>query len=102
MKEGIFDGPQIRQLIKDPNFVKSMSKLEKRNWNCFVFFFIQNFLGNRKIENYLQLFNDMLSNLKHLGCSMSIKLHSHLDRFPENLGEYSEEQAERFHQDIRT
>lgn len=36
---------------------------------------------------------------------MSIKLHfshSHLDRFPENLGDFSEEQGERFHQDIRT
>ena len=35
---------------------------------------------------------------------MSIKvhyLHSHLDRFPENLGDLSEEQGERFHQDIR-
>lgn len=28
-------------------------------------------------------------------------LHSHLDRFPDNLGDYSEEQGERFHQDIR-
>ncbi|CAB3235955.1 unnamed protein product [Arctia plantaginis] len=27
---------------------------------------------------------------------------SHLDRFPENLGDQSEEQGERFHQDIRT
>ena len=35
---------------------------------------------------------------------MSIKIHylfSHLDRFPENLGELSEEQGERFHQDIK-
>ena len=35
---------------------------------------------------------------------MSIKvhfLHSHLDRFPDNLGCYSEEQGERFHQDIK-
>ena len=35
---------------------------------------------------------------------MSIKvpfLHSHLDRFPENLGGFSEEQDERFHQDIK-
>ena len=29
-------------------------------------------------------------------------LFSHLDRFPENLGDLSEEQEERFHQDIRT
>lgn len=57
------------------------------------------------LENYLQLVNDMLSNLKHLGDNMSIKLHySHfpLDRFLENLGDYSEEQGERFHQDICT
>ncbi|GFX39838.1 tigger transposable element-derived protein 1 [Trichonephila clavipes] len=35
---------------------------------------------------------------------MSVKvhfLHSHLDYFPENLGDVSEEQGERFHQDIK-
>lgn len=36
---------------------------------------------------------------------MSLKihfLHSHLDFFPENLGAVSDEQGERFHQDIAT
>jgi hypothetical protein len=36
---------------------------------------------------------------------MSVKVHylrSHLDRFPENLGDLSEEQGERFHQGIKT
>ena len=35
---------------------------------------------------------------------MSFKLHfidSHVEYFPENLGNYSEEQGERFHQDIK-
>ena len=35
---------------------------------------------------------------------MSVKVHflySHLDYFPENLGAFSEEQGERFHQDIK-
>ena len=35
---------------------------------------------------------------------MSIKVHflfSHLDEFPENLGTVSDEQGERFHQDIK-
>jgi len=35
---------------------------------------------------------------------MSIKvhyLHSHLDRFPENLGDFSEEQGESFHQNLK-
>jgi hypothetical protein len=29
-------------------------------------------------------------------------LHSHLDRFPENAGDLSEEQGEIFHQNIKT
>ena len=35
---------------------------------------------------------------------MSVKLHflhSHLEYFPDNLGDYSEEQGERFHQDLK-
>ena len=38
-----------------------------------------------------------------MGCCMSAKLHflcSHLDFFQENLGDFSEEHNERFHQDI--
>jgi hypothetical protein len=36
---------------------------------------------------------------------MNVEVHylrSHLDRFPENLGDLSEEPGERFHQDIKT
>ncbi|GBN95343.1 hypothetical protein AVEN_28517-1 [Araneus ventricosus] len=46
----------------------------------------------------------MIKNLKIFGCSMSLKVHflnSHLDYFPEKLGEVSEEEGERFHQDIK-
>ena len=35
---------------------------------------------------------------------MNLKLHfmdSHVEYFPENLGDYSEEQGQRFHQDIK-
>ena len=41
---------------------------------------------------------------KTLGANMSIKLnnlHSHVYRFQENLGSTSNEQGERFHQDIK-
>ena len=40
-----------------------------------------------------------------IGARMSIKMHflnSHLDYFPNNCGDYSEEQGERFHQDLAT
>lgn len=48
------------------------------------------------MENLLKAYND-------LGCNMSLKvhfLHSHLDFFPQNLGDVSDEHGERFHQDI--
>ena len=41
------------------------------------------------------------STYKEMGCRMSLKvhfLHSHLDAFPQNLGQFSDEQGERFHQ----
>ena len=40
-----------------------------------------------------------------MGCKMSLKLyilHSHIDEFKDNLGDYSEEQHERFHQDVKS
>jgi hypothetical protein len=47
---------------------------------------------------------NMLDKFKLLGCKMSLKLHflaSYLDYFPPNLGAVSEEQGERFHQDLK-
>ena len=46
----------------------------------------------------------MLEAYRQMGCRMSLKmhfLHSHLNFFPENLGAVSDEQGERFHQDIQ-
>ena len=65
---------------------------------------VVNFLGNQKSTNYKQLVAILVKNYEKLGCSMNLKLHfldSHLDYFPEDPGDCSEEQGERFHQDIR-
>lgn len=46
-----------------------------------------------------------LKSFNIFGCNISVKvhyLHNHLNRFPENLGDFSEEQVEKFHQDITT
>ena len=80
-----------------------MNEIEDSAWNSFVKV-VQNFLGNNKADNYEELVTSMLNNLRKLGANMSIKvhyLHSHLDRFPEFLGDLSEEQGERFHQDVK-
>ena len=99
----IFGGPQIRKLIKDPNFQHSMNEIELASWWSFVEV-VQSFLGNRKAGNYKDVVQKLLDNFQAFGINMSIKvhfLHSHLDRFPENLGDVSDEQGERFHQDIK-
>ena len=88
LRAGIFDGPQIRQLIKNsPAFEVTMNHVGQEAWNCFVQV-VMNFLGNTKVENYEDLVANMLVAFKNLGCNMSIKMHylySHMDRFPENL-----------------
>ena len=103
IKEGIFIGPQIRQLIADTNFEECMNNTESEAWNGFKEV-VHNFLGNKKDARYTEYVDNMLEKFEALGCNMSLKLHflhSHLDRFPGNLGAVSEEQGERFHQDIR-
>jgi hypothetical protein len=103
VKEGLFDGPQIWQLIRDSTFTNSMIDLELQAWDPFNEV-IAKFLGNFKDPQYKQTVKTMLEKLQALGCNKSLKfhvLHSHLDNFPENLQALSKEQDERFHQVIK-
>lgn len=103
IKAGVFDGPQIRQLLRDTNFIESMEENEKTAWLAFKNI-VNNFLGNIRASNYAIVVEQLLDSFQRLGCNMSIKvhfLHSHLDEFPENLGAVSDEQGERFHQDLK-
>lgn len=102
IKEGVFVGPQIKKLMQDPEFDKTLQKVEKAAWKSFKDV-VNGFLGNNKSKNYETLVSKMLSNYHRMGCRMSLKIHfldAHLDIFPENLGDVSDEQGERFHQDI--
>ncbi|GBP23684.1 52 kDa repressor of the inhibitor of the protein kinase [Eumeta japonica] len=92
----------IKNLKQDTNFERTMNEAEKAAWVSLKNV-SQNFLGNNKSEDYSILVDELLENYKYLGCLMNLKLHfldSHLNHFPENCGDYSEEQGERFHQDI--
>lgn len=102
IKEGIFVGPQIRELIKDDVFNTMLNEVERRAWRAFKAV-VHNFLGNVRAENYKNIVSELLTAYKEMGCRMSLKIHfldSHLDFFPENLGAVSDEHGERFHQDI--
>ena len=103
LKEGIFIGPQIRTLLKDENFVNTMTKDQISAWVIFKEV-VGNFLGNNKTQNYKVLVGKLVKSYEKLGYLMNLKLyflHSHFDSFLSNLCDFSEEQGERFHQDIK-
>jgi hypothetical protein len=54
IKEGIFNGPQIRKHFRDEQFDHTLSGNEKRAWNDFRLA-ATNFLGNNKADNYKEL-----------------------------------------------
>jgi len=61
------------------------------------------FFLKTKLSNYEDLVNELLASYHILGCNMSIKQHyliSHLDKFPDELGDVSDVQGGRFHQDL--
>ena len=77
--------------------------LEKNAWLSFKDV-IKNFLGNTCASNYTEIVQKLLESYKALGCNVSIKLHflhCHLGNFLEDLGAVSDEQGERFHQDLK-
>lgn len=89
--------------MRDENFVTKMKKDERTAWLSFKWV-IQNFLGNRKSQDYREKVARMVKNYREMDSLMNLKLHfldSHIDYFPENLGDFNEEQGERFHQDLK-
>lgn len=83
LKAGIVDGPLIRKLIKDLNCTRTMTML-----GALLSSFVKNLLGYHIYSDrcYGKVVQNMIVNF------------SHLDRFPENLSNFSKEQKERFHQ----
>ena len=88
--------------MNDANFCNFMNPAELSVWTAFTNV-VKFFLEKTKAPNYKEFVETLLTSLHQLGANMSIKLHflhSHLARFPENLGDVSDEQGERFHQNI--
>ena len=72
MKEGVFIGPIIRDLIKDEYFDTLLQVDEKAAWDSFKFV-VKGILGNKRAENYEELLNNLLQSYQNLGCNVSEK-----------------------------
>ena len=102
IKGGIFVGPHINTMLKSKNLEEKMNETEKEAWQAFRGV-VDGFLGNKKDPNYKELVKKLIKSYQNMGRRISVKLYflcSHLDFFQENLGDFSEELGERFHQDI--
>ena len=87
---------------QDKQFDEDLNETERNAWLSFKRF-CKDFLGNHKAAKYQDVVQGVSTLYKAMGCNMSLQIHfleSHLDFFPENLGEVSEKHGERFHQDI--
>ena len=94
----IFDGPQIRELIKDPMFDKAQSEAELSAWQSLKSV-VKNFLENQPSAEYEKEIEELLKSFYQLGTRITVKLHflrSHLDSFPKDCGDLSVELGERF------
>ena len=54
IKAGVFDGPEIRQLLKDKEFIETMNSVEKNGWIAFSQV-ANNFLGITKSREYKEI-----------------------------------------------
>ncbi|KAI8114682.1 hypothetical protein CVS40_12971 [Lucilia cuprina] len=98
---GVFNGPQLTKLLKCAQFPNLLTPDEKHAWNNLI----ANFLGNHKSENYKEIVRNLVESFGVIGVKMSLKIHfldKHIEVFPLNLGDFSDEHGERFHQDITT
>jgi len=80
IKEGIFTGLQIRELMQDKQFDEDLNESERNAWLCFKTI-CKNFVGNHKTANYQDVVQDLLTSYKAMGRNMRLKirfLESHL------------------------
>ena len=102
LKQGIFVGPQMLEVLKDTDFEELLNLKEQRAWEAFKSV-CSGFLGNKCVPDYQACIEKLLMSYEDMGCRMSLKihvLHSHPNFSPPNLGAVSDEHGERFHEYI--
>ena len=81
-----------------------MTLTEKEVWVSFKNV-ITKFLGNTKYSDYINIVGNMLDKFNKLGCLTNLEIHflnSHLDFFPDNLGDVSKKHGERYPSNEKT
>ena len=104
VKGGIFVSFQVKRLMQSDSFLEKLSVAERTASESFVSE-VKGFFGNHKVPNFKDIMEELVNACEKMGGRMLLKLrilHSHIDEFKDNSGDYSEEQGERFHQDVKS
>ena len=74
LKKEIFVGPQILEVLKNPNFEKTMTTLKQCAWKAFEWL-CANFLGNTNSPLFQKEVENLRKAYKEMGCRISLKVH---------------------------
>lgn len=97
---GVLNGPDIRKLMKQKSFSKSLGPESLKAWEALKAV-IKHALGKERSPNYETLVNEMIEAYRVIDVHMSLKihlLHFHMDFFSRQVASESDEQGERYHQ----
>lgn len=89
------NGPDIRNLMRSQVFSDYLDEYENEAWTR-IKDVIENFLGKHRAPDYKERVRKMIKALHRAGVRMSLKIHflaDHLEDFPPNCGDYSDEQV---------
>lgn len=103
VENGVFNGPELRKMLADGQFENLLSAKYKRASGA-LRTLVDKFFGNYKDPNFIEMVKEFITSYREIGANMTVKLHflhNHLNEFPDNLGDFSEQHGERFHQDVR-
>ena len=73
LKVGVFDGPQIREYMKELMFDEALSEAELSALHS-VKSVVTNFLGNHWSAKYKKKIEEVLESFRQIGTQMSVKL----------------------------
>ena len=71
LREDVFIGPQIREIINGDLSEHLLTETEKSAWLRFKAVRL-NVFGNIKVENYKEIFEDLLNAHQTVGCNISL------------------------------
>src|SRR5699024_959825 len=97
-------GPEIRSICMDKHFENQLGRSEKRAFRAFrdvSWYVLSSKVHPDSSKTNQVLVDEMFDSFEIMKCHLTYKMHllrSHLDLFPENIDDFSDQHGEKLHQ----